>query len=215
MAGVEELRFFEVYNGHPGVANYGDATHASTERMWDIILALRLGKLDLPMVLGVATDDAHAYHQMGVGKVNPGRGWVMVQAEHLTAENIVRGMTQANFYCSSGVTLSDVNAQAGTLKLTIAAEPGVTYRTEFIATMKGAPLESEPVRDGDGKDLPVTRKYSDEIGKVVAAVEGTEPSYKFTGKELYVRAKVTSSKPHPNPYAQGDAEMAWTQPIRP
>jgi hypothetical protein len=30
-------RFFEVYNGHPMVYNYGDSTHPGTEQMWDII----------------------------------------------------------------------------------------------------------------------------------------------------------------------------------
>ena len=45
---AEELRFFEVFNGHPAVRNYGDETHASCERIWDIVLALRLGKHKLP-----------------------------------------------------------------------------------------------------------------------------------------------------------------------
>jgi hypothetical protein len=39
---AENLRFFEVYNGHPRVNNDGDDFRASTERMWDIVLALRL-----------------------------------------------------------------------------------------------------------------------------------------------------------------------------
>ena len=39
--------------------------------------------------------------------------------------------------------------------------------------------------------------------------------YRFQGDELYVRAKVTSSRPHPNPYAQGDFECAWMQPVTP
>jgi len=37
--------------------------------------------------------------------------------------------------------------------------------------------------------------------------------YKFKGDELYIRAKIISSRKHPNPYAEGDFEMAWTQPI--
>ena len=61
----------------------------------------------------------------------------------------------------------------------------------------------------------MTRVYSDEVGKVVARSTDLRPSYKLTGNELYVRAKVTSSKPHPNPYAAGDMEVAWTQPVRP
>ena len=39
---AEDLRFFEVFNGHPSVRNYGDATHSSSERLWDVVLALRL-----------------------------------------------------------------------------------------------------------------------------------------------------------------------------
>src|SRR5439155_1037549 len=46
---TEELKYFEIFNGHPGVKNYGDTTHVSTERMWDIVLALRLGKHKLPV----------------------------------------------------------------------------------------------------------------------------------------------------------------------
>ena len=71
--------------------------------MWDIALALRLGKHGLPIVYGLATDDAHGYHEYGVGKVNPGRGWVMVQAPHLTAEAIVKGLEAGDFYASTGV----------------------------------------------------------------------------------------------------------------
>jgi len=33
------------------------------------------------------------------------------------------------------------------------------------------------------------------------------------GDELYVRARIISSKLHPNPYAAGDRETAWTQPL--
>jgi len=32
LAQVRGERFFEVYNGHPGVRNYGDEAHASVER---------------------------------------------------------------------------------------------------------------------------------------------------------------------------------------
>ncbi|HVK09980.1 MAG TPA: hypothetical protein VM597_14520 [Gemmataceae bacterium] len=212
---AEEMQFFEVFNGHPGVRNYGDETHAGVEKMWDIVLAVRLGKVGLPVVYGVATDDAHAYHQFGVGKTNPGRGWVMVRAPHLTAEAVVRAMEAGDFYASSGVVLDDVRKADGALALKIRPEPGVTYKTQFITTTRGAPLTAEPVRDKDGKELPVTRTYSPEVGKVVAEVDGAEPRYRFAGTELYVRAKVTSNKAHPNPYQKGDVEVAWTQPVVP
>ncbi|HET6573080.1 MAG TPA: hypothetical protein VFG68_05730 [Fimbriiglobus sp.] len=212
---TDNLRFFEVFNGHPGVRNYGDPTHASVERMWDVLLALRLGKYNLPIVFGLATDDSHRYHRWGVGQVNPGRGWVMVRAPHLSAEAMLAAMGAGDFYATSGVVLDDVRRDGDELKLVIRGEPGVTYKTEFIATLKSAKLDSEPRRGADGRELPVTRVYSDEVGKVVATSSDLRPVYKFTGTELYVRAKVTSSKPHPNPYAAGDVEVAWTQPMRP
>jgi hypothetical protein len=212
---TEELRFFEVFNGHPGVRNYGDDVHPSCERLWDIVLALRLGKHRLPAVYGLATDDAHGYHAWGIGKVNPGRGWVMVRAPYLTAEAVVQAMEAGDFYASSGVLLKDVRRTGDRLALSIQPEPGVSYKTQFIATLRDAPLTSEPRLDDKGKMLEVTRLYSADVGKVVAESESLEPSYRLTGRELYVRAKVTSTKLHPNPYAKGDVEVAWTQPITP
>jgi hypothetical protein len=212
-----ELKFFEVYNGHPGVRNYGDTDHASCERVWDITLALRLGQHGLPIVYGLATDDAHGYHEYGIGKVNPGRGWVMVKSSHLTAESIVKSLEKGEFYSSTGVQLDEVARQGDTIQLKIRGEPGVTYKTQFISTLKGTNLFATPktVKDSTGKEEPVTGDYSPEIGKVIAESNDLRPMYKLTGDELYVRAKVISSKPHPNPYAKGDVEVAWTQPIVP
>jgi hypothetical protein len=215
MFSVEDLKFFEVYNGHPGVRNYGDETHASCERIWDIILAVRLGQLKLPVVYGVGTDDAHGYHQFGVGKVNPGRGWTMVRAPYLNADAIVRGMHTGDFYFTTGVRLNDVRVKEGVLSLDIAAEKGINYKTEFIATLKTASLVGIDVKDANGAVMDVTKRYSDEIGKVVATSTDAKPTYKFTGQEWYVRAKVTSDKPHPNPYQKGDTEVAWSQPFLP
>src|SRR5690554_3397431 len=39
---VPELRFFEVYNGHPSVRNEGDELRPGTDRLWDIVLSNRL-----------------------------------------------------------------------------------------------------------------------------------------------------------------------------
>jgi hypothetical protein len=51
---------------------------------------------------------------------------------------------------------------------------------------------------------------------VVLAETATDPArYDFRGDELSVRAVVVSSRPHPNPYAEGDHETAWTQPVVP
>ena len=91
----------------------------------------------------------------------------------------------------------------------------MTYTTQFVATLRSASLDSEPRKDAAQKDLDVTRVYSDDVGRVVAESKERAPSYHLTGKELYVRAKVISNKPHPNPYQKGDVEVAWTQPVVP
>lgn len=215
MIEADELGFFEVFNGHPSVNNEGDTTHPDTDRLWDIALAVRLGRLGRGPVLALGTDDAHNYHARGFKQANPGRGWVMVRAPYLTAEAIVAAMRRGDFYASSGVTLDDVTTADGELRLTIRGEPGVTYHTEFVATLRGARLDSTPRTDADGKPLPVTRVYDNAIGQTVATATGLTPRYKLTGNELYVRARVRSSKPHPNPYRKGQVEMAWTQPVVP
>ncbi|MFQ3593404.1 MAG: hypothetical protein SNJ82_09505, partial [Gemmataceae bacterium] len=169
MLAVEELRFFEVYNGHPGVRNDGDAQRPSTERMWDILLTLRMGKLRLGPIYGLATDDSHNYHQMAVGQSNPGRGWVQVRAVHLTAESIVAALERGDFYGSTGVELSELVNGPEEIRLRIKPKPGVTYRTQFVGTMHGTPTDSKPAPIEGG-----SRLYHEGIGKVLAEQEGTE-----------------------------------------
>jgi hypothetical protein len=209
-------QFFEVYNGHPGVRNEGDAAHLSTEQMWDAINTRRLAELKLPVMFGVGTDDSHNYHQMVLGRSNPGRGWVMVRATHLTAESIVAAMEAGDFYASSGVTLNDVKRSGNTLAVAIATEPGVTYTTTFIGTRRGYDPTSQLLPPGKDKDSAKTlphRRYSKDVGAVLAEVTGARASYTLTGDELYVRAKITSSKAKPNASVANEVECAWTQPL--
>ncbi len=205
--------FFEVYNGHPGVRNYGDERYPSTDRMWDIMLTKRLAELDMPIMYGLATDDAHGYTTWGVGEPNPGRGWVMVRARFLTPEHIIEALNRGDFYASTGVTLKSVTFADNTLSIEIDAQPGVNYRTQFIGTLTGY----DPEHKSPPEDLTIyiTRRYSEDIGQVLAEQAGPKASYKLTGREVYVRAKVISDAPHPNPFAAGDVQVAWIQPVRP
>jgi hypothetical protein len=183
--------------------------------MWDIVLALRLQKHRLPIVYGMATDDAHRYHATGLTLANPGRAWIMVKAPYLSAEAIVRSIEAGDYYCSSGVVFKGVRRQGKVLSLSIQPSPDVKYKTQFIATLKDSPLTSTPRIDKDNKPLDATRVYHEDVGKIVAESESLEPSYALTGKEIYVRAKVISTRAHPNPYQKGDVECAWTQPLVP
>lgn len=214
LAGIRGEQFFEVYNGHPGVNNSGDERHASTERIWDIINTLRITELDLPLLYGLATDDGHNYHNIPSRASEPGRGWVMVLADALTPESLIASLEAGRFYSSNGVSLERIESSRDGLKVAVQAEPGVTYQIEFVGTRRGFDPKREPVRDAEGKELPVTWKYSDDVGCLLKSVEGAAAEYQFAGDELYVRARITSSRRHPNPSEVGDFECAWVQPVR-
>ena len=51
-------------------------------------------------------------------------------------------------------------------------------------------------------------------GEVLLETTDNPAVYTYRGNELYVRAVIVSSRDHPNPYAEGDKETAWTQPIQ-
>lgn len=213
MMGLENERFFEVYNGHPMVANEGDETHAGTERVWDILLTQRLAILGKEPFFGLATDDSHNYHDDPKKTSRSGRGWVMVRSAKLTVEDLIAAMEAGDFYSSSGVTFKDVRREKDRLAVEIEAEPGVTYTTEFIGTRKGFDQKSEPVTDAANVVQRVTRRYSKDVGAVLATVTGPSASYTLKGDEIYVRARVVSSKLKTNPYREGEFEQAWTQPL--
>lgn len=207
-------KFFEVYNGHPQVHNEGDELRPSTDRMWDILLAERLSEGE-PVMYGIAVDDAHNYRALDSQHSNPFRGWVRVRADELSAEAIVEAMERGDFYGSSGVELEEVRVYDGALSLRIRAEDGVRYRTLFTGTRREYDRSTEEVPVGEGEGASVQRRYSADIGETLAEVEGSNPSYRFQGDELYVRAKVVSSRLKTNPYHEGEYEAAWVQPVVP
>ena len=120
-----------------------------------------------------------------------------------------------HFYASSGVTLNDVkfDNDRRELRVSIAAEEGITYTTEFVGTPRDYNRESTEVVDKEGKPIRATRRYSADVGKVLATVEGPNPIYRLTGDELYVRAVITSSETPENPAFDGQRQQAWTQPV--
>jgi hypothetical protein len=188
-ATVPGLQFFEVYNGHPSVHNRGNAERPATERMWDFVNTRRLREASLPLMYGVATDDAHHYHEMKLGRSNPGRGYVQVAASALEANAIVEAMQAGQFYGSSGVDLVRFHADVKAFELEIAPEEGISYRVQFIGTR------------------------GDEIGALLSEQKGTLARYECVGDELFVRAVVISDRLHPNPSEEGEFEQAWLQPV--
>jgi hypothetical protein len=120
----------------------------------------------------------------------------VVRAAELSPEAILEAMHGGEFYASSGVRLEDFGHDASRYTVTIEQEPGLTYSTLFVGTRLTA--------DGPGR-----------VGEVLYRTTDNPAVYFFAGDELYVRAKVISSRLHPNPYAEGDHECAWVQPVIP
>ena len=128
------------------------------------------------LVYGIAVDDAHTFKQPGNPSVaGPGRGWVMVRAAELAPDAIMAAMERGDFYASTGVELSDVETTPTSMRVVVRATTFSKYRVQFI-----------------GSD-----------GQVLA--EHTEPdaTYRFTGTEGYVRARVLES----------NGQIAWVQPV--
>jgi len=182
-------RFFEVYNGHPIVNNYGDSLRPGTEQMWDMINIAYSGK-NQPLMYGLATDDSHEYHQIGSAYSNSGRGWVMVYADSLSPSSLIAAMENGDFYASTGVILNEVSVKNNTLTVNVHPSDNVNYTIDFIGVAKG-----------------------DKQSKVLKSVSGVTASVDLSADYLFVRARITSDKKKENPFKDEDVEMAWTQPV--
>ncbi len=141
----------------------------------------------------------------------------MLKANELSAAKLIDSMNRGDFYSSSGVTLDSVEAAASAgkkqLRIKIKPVPGVKFTTQFIGTRKNYDKKTTTRLDSSGKPVRATKVYSDEVGVVLKTVEGESPSYELEGDELFVRAVVTSDRPHPNPSFKNQKEQAWTQPV--
>ncbi len=212
MINVPELRYFEVYNGHPSVKNEGNENRAGTDRMWDIVLSKRLSSGSGEILYGMATDDAHNYHG---GRSGPGRGWIMVRSEVLTTKALFDAIDKGDFYASTGIFLKSLQFDGNTLNIEISGQENVEYLTEFIGTLKGTDMNGKPTTDSDGNIIEnTTQTYSSDIGRVLAASRSINPFYTFTGKELYVRARITSTADHIDPNSGNllGKQKVWVQP---
>ena len=188
---VKGERFFEVYNGHPLVNNFGDSVHLSTEEMWDMINIAYIKK-NQPLIYGIATDDSHNYHTFGEEYSNSGRGWVMVLAEELSPGALINAMESGDFYASTGVTLKKADYSDPHIEVEVEPQSGVSYEIQFIGA---------------------TRK--DEKSSLLKKEAGNKAQFTLSEEHLFVRAKIISTKIKENPFQPGEFETAWTQPVKP
>lgn len=187
MISLRGERFFEVYNGHQLVNNEGDSLHPGTEKMWDKInVAYRNRGQDL--IFGIATDDSHNYHQFGKTFSNAGRGWVMVRSNSLTPEALIAAMEAGDFYASTGVVLEELRTENNKLVIRVKEEKGISYSIELITANKNGDINHR------------VRK-------------GSQISVSLSPDNLFLRAKIISSKTRKNAVNDIEYELAWTQPI--
>ena len=167
MLNLPDSTLLEIWNAHVLVNNLGGSDSAgnafpSHEAVWDSLLSR--GKV----IFGVADDDSHSFHPVDAENpdaTRPGRAWIMVRADTLTPDAIVRALSRGDFYSSTGVTLRSYSADASEIRLEIAPASDRRFLIEFI---------------GNG-------------GRVLASATGTTARYRLTGSERYVRVRVTDS----------------------
>lgn len=191
---VDGLNMIELHNGHPEVNNWGTEKHASMEQKWDSLLTA--GR----KIYGVSSDDAHYFHTWGVDVNNPGRGWVMVQSEHLTSDAITNAMVKGDFYASSGVILKRIAKDKETYEIEVDEEE--TYKeieSPFIFGYK-----NEKSEDGFSIDFISDR------GEVIETIKGNSAHINIPEGVTYVRAKITYSRTRSS---KSEQFFAWTQPV--
>ncbi len=188
MIALQGEQFFEVFNGHPQVFNFGDSLHMDTETMWDQIniAYLKNGK---PPLYGLATDDSHNYHTSGRQWSNSGRGWIYVHADTLSARSLITAMEQGKFYASTGVKLERLEVKNNTIYLEVAGDEG-NHQIQFIGCHK-----------------------TDSETRVLKEVAGNKASFELYPELLFVRVHIVSDKRPVNPIENMAHQSAWTQPV--
>ncbi len=213
LAQLDGERFFEVFNGHPAVFNYGDSLRQGTEKMWDVVNTIRL-RDGRPLMFGIGTDDAHHYQEIAPSRANVGRGWVMVRAGALTSDAVLAAMDDGQFYASSGVTLQDVSFDGRRYHVSVEPKEGISYTIEFFGTNSDHDPAPVAIKDPDSGEL-ISYRYSEDVGRLLQQTSGAEASFEVTVEHLFVRARVTSDQVMEFPVSELELQRAWTQPVQP
>jgi len=189
MKNLNGERFFELYNGHPAVNNLGNEDHIAIELMWDLI-NIHYYQEGKPLLLGIATDDSHSYHQQSPKLSNTGRGWVMVNSKSLLASDLISAMEKGDFYASSGVQLKKVQHDQEKLYIEVDPEEGGDYEIIFMGYQK----ETDQVIE-------------------LKRVKGTKGVYQFQEEDVFVRANIHSNLIMDPLSPEPEIQKAWTQPL--
>jgi len=150
----------EIANAHPQVNNNGGGISPSTEALWDTMLTAGI------TIWGAASDDMHQLKQpWSKAAARPGLGWIVVRAPRLASDAILAAMRRGDFYASTGVELTDIQATPQRVTLAVKEQPSSRYTVSFI---------------GRG-------------GRVLKTITTAPYQYDIAGDEGYVRARVVDS----------------------
>jgi serine-type D-Ala-D-Ala carboxypeptidase len=127
-------------------------------------------------IYGIAVDDAHHFQgEFAADRANPGRGWVSVRAARLEARELLEQLERGRFYASTGVELDSIAVGERELSVWPRQRGDFRFTTEFF-----------------GRN-----------GTLLLKTGENPATYRLSGSETYVRARVTDS---------GGA-VAWLQPV--
>jgi hypothetical protein len=121
------VALFEIANVQFPQWNAGDASHPSTEQLWDGALVRGAA------LWGVASDDAHDY--TGSGEYPAGGGFVMVESAR-EPDAILQALRDGKFYSSTGVVLGMLVVENGMLSIRVASAGEAEPTIEFIENGK-------------------------------------------------------------------------------
>lgn len=128
------------------------------------------------LLYGIAVDDAHHFKRPEDRTASrPGQAWVYVRAPRLQERALVEALERGDFYASTGVELESVTSTPSSMTIAVKADSFSKYRIQFI-----------------GRD-----------GVVLSEALASPATYRFTGQESYVRARVIES----------NGRLAWVQPV--
>jgi hypothetical protein len=150
----------EIANAHPQVNNNGGGISPSAEALWDAMLTAGIP------VWGAASDDMHQLKQpWSKAAARPGQGWIVVRAPRLASDAILAAIRRGDFYASTGVELTDIQASPQRVTLAIKEQPSSRYTVSFV-----------------GRN-----------GRTLKTLTAAPYRYDIAGDEGYVRAKVVDS----------------------
>lgn len=191
---VKNLHHFEVYNGHPLVANWGKEGHIAVEAKWDSLLTHGM------VMYGIASDDEHKLVTNNEKEAGMFRGWIMVRSLELSIPALHKAIATGNFYATNSVILKKCDMSP---KKCIIEINKVATEKE-VAQSQGIPRVDKEGTEG------FSIEFIGQGGKILTTVHGLTAVYQPKKNDSYVRARITRCIKSNRGY---EKLFAWVQPV--